>query len=94
MRRKSSKATRLQRARATTRDLVLARDQGCRGAALVPHVACFGGLDVHELLTRARGGSITDPDNCVALCRGHHNWVHDHPADATAVGLLRKAGGS
>jgi hypothetical protein len=29
--------------------------------------------DVHEPLTRARGGSITDPKNAVAICRPHHD---------------------
>lgn len=33
--------------------------------------------DVHELKTRARGGSILDPGNCVALCRTCHTHVHD-----------------
>ncbi len=48
---------------------------------------------VHEKLTRARGGDITDKDNCVALCRACHRWVHEHPAAATEEGWLehRKA---
>lgn len=44
--------------------------------------------DVHEPLTRARGGSITDPDNMVVICRACHDWVHTHPEAATSVGLL------
>ena len=43
---------------------------------------------VHEKLTRARGGDITDKENCVALCRACHNWIHDHPAEATEEGWL------
>lgn len=31
--------------------------------------------DLHELLSRARGGSITDPGNCVPLCRDCHDDV-------------------
>lgn len=31
--------------------------------------------DLHELLSRARGGSITDPANCVPLCRPCHEDV-------------------
>ena len=48
---------------------------------------------VHEKLTRARGGDITDKANCVALCRACHGWIHDHPAVATEEGWLehRKA---
>lgn len=45
-------------------------------------------VDVHEVLTRARGGSILDPDNCRAICRACHDWIHDHPKLATEVGLL------
>ena len=36
--------------------------------------------DVHEIKTRARGGSITDPDNCLALCRWCHAFITAHPA--------------
>lgn len=48
---------------------------------------------VHEKLTRARGGDITDKANCVAVCRACHMWIHDHPAAATEEGWLehRKA---
>jgi 5-methylcytosine-specific restriction protein A len=45
--------------------------------------------DVHEVKSRARGGSITDPDNLAALCRPCHTWITTHPADATAQGWLR-----
>jgi len=45
--------------------------------------------DIHEPLTRARGGSILDAANTVAVCRGCHDWIHDHPAAATELGLLR-----
>lgn len=32
--------------------------------------------DVHEPLTRARGGSILDRDNCKAVCSLHHDLIH------------------
>lgn len=35
--------------------------------------------DLHEPKTRARGGSITDEDNCAPLCRPHHTQVTDGP---------------
>jgi len=44
--------------------------------------------DVHEPLTRARGGSITDPANMMVVCRPCHDWIHAHPKLATQVGLL------
>ena len=53
---------------------------------------CGGRNDVvHEKLTRARGGSITDPANCVVLCDPCHAWVHAHPRQSTEDGwLLRR----
>lgn len=47
--------------------------------------------EVHEVLSRARGGSILDPDNCVALCHDCHAWVTTHPAQALAAGWLRSS---
>lgn len=48
-------------------------------------------VELHEPLTRARGGSILDPANTVAICRSCHDWVHDHSTAATELGLLRSA---
>ena len=45
-------------------------------------------VDVHEPYTRARGGSIVDDDNTVAICRRCHDWVHSHPKEASELGLL------
>jgi len=42
--------------------------------------------DVHELLSRARGGSITDPANLACLCRGCHSLITQNPALAEAEG--------
>ena len=47
-------------------------------------------VDIHEPLTRARGGSILDVDNTVALCRSCHDWIHEHPREATGLGLLKR----
>jgi 5-methylcytosine-specific restriction endonuclease McrA len=35
-------------------------------------------VDTHELLSRARGGSITDPANLALLCRRCHDAVTFH----------------
>ena len=52
--------------------------------------SCAGlAIELHEPLTRARGGSILDPANTVAICRSCHNWIHDHPKGATELGLLQ-----
>jgi 5-methylcytosine-specific restriction endonuclease McrA len=50
------------------------------------------GLDAHELLSRARGGSITDLDNIVLLCRSCHDLITTSPALAEAEGWSRTAG--
>jgi 5-methylcytosine-specific restriction endonuclease McrA len=47
--------------------------------------------DVHELKTRARGGSITDRENLALLCRPCHTWVTTNPAQALADGWLRSS---
>ena len=44
--------------------------------------------DGHEILTRARGGIIVDPDNIILVCRACHEWIHGHPEAATRAGLL------
>lgn len=45
-------------------------------------------VDVHELKSRARGGSITDRANLAALCRRCHEWITTHPAEAEGQGWL------
>lgn len=47
--------------------------------------------EVHELLSRARGGSILDPDNCVPLCHTCHSWITTNPKQATLDGWLRNS---
>jgi len=51
-------------------------------------IRCFRApsTDVHELKSRARGGSITDESNVVAICRNCHTWITTHPAEAEAAG--------
>ena len=50
---------------------------------------CKRSTDVHEIRSRARGGSITDEANLAALCRGCHDHVTQNPAEATAEGWLK-----
>jgi hypothetical protein len=74
-----------------------------RNAGLIPDVVigrCGRWADdVHEPLTRARGGSITDPENAVPPCRSCHDALGREPAWGYKAGLLRhswdapKAGG-
>lgn len=62
------------------------------GAVAGAHPAlrsCSGPIDWHEVLTRARGGSITDITNRLWACRRHHSWITDHDVEAVALGLAR-----
>lgn len=43
-------------------------------------------VDLHEILTRARAGSITDRDNVIGLCRDHNREATDtRPAECLGV---------
>lgn len=45
-------------------------------------------VHIHEILTRARGGSILDEVNCLAVCDQCHRWIHEHPRAAEIIGAL------
>lgn len=45
--------------------------------------------EVHEVLSRARGGSILDESNCLCLCHYCHAWTTRNPRLATMAGLLK-----
>lgn len=45
----------------------------CVGIGLLPE-ECYGPLNGHEIITRAQGGSITDPKNIILLCDHHNGW--------------------
>ena len=47
-------------------------------------------VDIHEPLTRARGGSIVEIDNSIAVCRMCHDWIHHNPQVATDLHLLKR----
>lgn len=44
--------------------------------------------DLHEPLTRARGGSIIEPDNAVPTCRAHNDELTEEPAWGYELNLL------
>lgn len=46
-------------------------------------------VDIHEILTRGRGGSILSSTNLVAICRLGHDWLGAHPKEAQMIGLTR-----
>lgn len=47
--------------------------------------------DGHEILTRARGGSATEPENILLVCRNCHDWIHNNPVKAKQLGFLKSA---
>lgn len=76
--------------RAEVRRIVLQRDMGlCQAKFLVTYLSCSGPLDVDEVIPRGRGGDHLNPDNCQVLCRTHHRWKHDNPAEAERLGLTK-----
>jgi len=77
--------------------LVEERGSGCEAGVLRIAKGDGGGsilictgtaVDGHEVLTRGRGGSATDPANILLVCRECHTWIHDNPQAAEAHGLL------
>lgn len=54
-----------------------ARIKGCTRVA----------TDLHEIMTRARGGSITDENNILCLCRNCHAFITVEPAWSEANGF-------
>jgi hypothetical protein len=76
--------------RAEVRRIVFQRDMGlCQAKFLVGSITCSGPLDIDEVIPRGRGGNYLDPDNCQVLCRAHHRWKHDNPAEAERLGLTK-----
>lgn len=87
-----------QAQRAALVQRVLYRDQRCQFNLRValygdtgtwPSQDHAGPLDVHEVIPRSvwPDGELVD-DNCVTICRLHHQWVDDHPNDAVFVGPI------
>lgn len=57
-----------------------------------PAICTRRATEVHEVLSRGRGGSILDRENCMVGCHSCHAWVTTHPKEAEERGLLRKSG--
>lgn len=77
--------------RRDVRLLVNARSGGWCEACWVlrPGLEPLPASDLHEILTRARGGSITDPANLLHVCRPCHDWITANPRPAAELGLVR-----
>lgn len=71
--------------RREVRAQVFERDGGC--VATGWRGPCFGPLTPHHLRKASAVGPYDD-DNLVTLCAFHNGLVEDHPAEATARGLV------
>lgn len=83
----SKKRLALRGKRDKVRDQVLERDQNACQAGILG-LCTYHATDVHEILTRGRGGSIYDPDNCISLCRSCHTYITDNPKWAEENGFI------
>lgn len=85
--------------RAAVVERVLARDgEMCQaivhylnGNTTIPRfviVECRLPLDVHEIIPRSvwPDGELVE-DNCVTVCRAHHEWIDSYLDDAEKIGL-------
>lgn len=89
MRRQSKRRRAEQPARARCVRITRKRAKGWCQADCCDDCAYLGS-DAHELLPRSQGGDPLNPDGCIWVCRPCHDWIHDHPAEAYALGLLKR----
>lgn len=67
----------------------------CQARLLVPEIRCGGKLDPQHVIPQGvRKDLAADPENIVACCRRHHDWIGDHPERARALGLHGHSGDS
>lgn len=79
--------------RARVREAVFRRDGWrCRLQGVAAGGPCSGPLECHEMLKASQGAGTYAEENCCALCRGHNQWVEDHPALAHGLGLVIRRG--
>lgn len=91
MRKRSKKTERTYSETGGRRDIVeqlLAERPVCEVAGATGGHCTREAVDVHEKLRRSAGGSITDIDNLMTVCRACHLHLHAHPAKALKLGFL------
>ena len=88
MRAQSKKMKKTNRTRSRLK-MELLKDRGGFCEAKIPNCCSMIADDMHEVLPRGRGGSPTDPDNILLVCRNCHTWIGVNVKEATARGLLR-----
>lgn len=93
---RSAKRVAEDREREKAKEVVRERARGqCEAAhaiwSIEPDIRCGGRFEFHEVLTRARGGSISDPTNLLMTCTAHHRFITEHPVEAASLGLVRNS---
>lgn len=91
LKRQSAKAKALVPLRKQTIAAVRARSGG-RCEIRIEGVCDGPACDVHEILARSQGGSITNVDNCMDSCRSCHQWVTEHSNAARELGFVAPRG--
>lgn len=85
----SKKRRREAKDRAAIRQAVFERDQQCMARGVLD-LDCWGVADCHEVIRRGQwGAGYLVLDNCLTLCRRHHEWVGLHPHEAVELGLAK-----
>jgi len=58
--------------------------------AVIPHtdICSMRSVDVHHKAGRI-GKNFLDTSTWMAACRDCHDWIHQHPGQARALGLLK-----
>ena len=86
----SKKRSGLTKPRKDCREFVFNRAEGlCEAATALPLVCTGSAEQVHEILARSQGGSITDPENCLAVCAACHSWITGNMNEARRLGLAK-----
>lgn len=76
--------------RKTVREEVFERDDyTCRVAPFFPDEPCYGELTVHHVKKASALGGYT-PDNLVSACARHNDLIEERPAEAEALGLVKR----
>jgi len=56
---------------------------------------CFGAVNGHEILSRARSGqsdaNLLDMSGILLACNHHNGWIEDNPTKAHELGLTKHA---
>ena len=90
IKRQSSAKAKQMRLEKSVRTFVLERaDYTCEACRARGLGKANQATDKHERIMRSMGGDPLDANNCLAVCRDCHSWLHSHPNEATKLGLLK-----